>query len=147
MTTYEELNEQNHHITELSNVLRYLFKDRAMCDTHSCCDLFHNYMNLVEHHIDIVDREMYGDMLKDSDTKVNNVAKNFMSGSVEVKKILKNFSKQWCVNKHKKALQISSHNEFLADTEQLFDIVLQRILDETEHLYPMVRSLNRKQAA
>ena len=27
------------------------------------------------------------------------------------------------------------------DTNELFDIVLQRILDETEHLYPLVRSL------
>ena len=30
MITYEELNAANHKITELSNVLLYLFRDRSM---------------------------------------------------------------------------------------------------------------------
>ena len=141
MITYEELNEQNHRITELSNVLRYLFKDRSMCDTGSCCDLFNNYLDLVKDHIEIVDKQMYTDLLKSPDQKINNVAKNFMSGSVEVKKILVQFSKQWCPAKSKGALMIADHAAFLADIDELFDIVLDRILDETEHLYPLVRSL------
>jgi hypothetical protein len=48
MITYEELNEQNHRITELSNVLHYLFKDRSMCDTGSCCELFYRYVDMVK---------------------------------------------------------------------------------------------------
>ena len=88
MITYEELNEQNHRITELSNVLHYLFKDRSMCDTGSCCDLFYRYVDLVKEHIEVVDKEMYRDLLSSPDDKVTNVAKNFMSGSVEIKKIL-----------------------------------------------------------
>jgi hypothetical protein len=40
MITFEELNTQNHEITELTNVLSYLLADRAMCDTDICCDLF-----------------------------------------------------------------------------------------------------------
>jgi hemerythrin-like domain-containing protein len=140
MITYTELNEQNHRITELSNVLRYLFKDRSMCDTGSCCDLFYHYMDLVQQHIDVVDKDMYSDLLSSPDEKINNVAKNFMSGSVEIKKILKEFTKSWC-KKSKATLLINDHDDFLKDTDQLFDIVLQRILDETEKLYPLVRSL------
>jgi hemerythrin-like domain-containing protein len=143
MITYEELNQQNHRITELSNVLRYLFKDRAMCDTGSCCELFYRYVDLVKEHIDTVDKDMYSDLLKSPDDKINNVAKNFMSGSVEVKKILKAFSKKWCPATKSTELKIKEHKKFLADTNELFDIVLQRILDETEHLYPLVRSLGR----
>ena len=141
MITYEELNEQNHRITELSNVLHYLFKDRSMCDIDTCCDLFSNYLDLVKEHIEIVDKQMYTDLLKSPDQKINNVAKNFMSGSVEVKKILQQFTKQWCPAKNKGALMIGDHEAFLADIDELFDIVLDRILDETEHLYPLVRSL------
>jgi hypothetical protein len=84
---------------------------------------------------------MYTDLLKSPDQKINNVAKNFMSGSVEVKKILVQFTKQWCPAKNKGALMIGDHEAFLSDLDELFDIVLQRILDETEHLYPLVRSL------
>ena len=142
MLTYKELNEQNHHITELSNVLRYLLKDRAMCDTGSCCELFNNYVTLVKEHVDTVDKNMYSDLLASPDEKVNNVAKNFMSGSVEVRKILQKFTKKWCPSHTKNELRIKDHQAFLTSTDELFDIVLQRILDETEHLYPLVRSLS-----
>ena len=141
MITYKDLNEQNHRITELSNVLSYLFKDRSMCDTGSCCELFNNYVTLVNEHIDTIDKNMYSDLLASSDDKVNNVAKNFMSGSVEIKKILRDFSKQWCPVRSHNELKIRDHEQFLRATEQLFEIVLKRILDETEHLYPLVRSM------
>lgn len=142
MVTYKSLNEQNHRITELTNVLSYLFKDRTMCDTNSCCSLFENYVDLVHEHIDVVDKNMYSELLSSPDGKVNNVAKNFMSGSVEVKKILRKFSKHWCPIRNKNDLMIKDHQEFITATDQLFEIVLQRIQDETEHLYPLVRSLN-----
>jgi hypothetical protein len=98
-------------------------------------------MDLVQKHVDVVDKDMYSDLLSSPDEKINNVAKNFMSGSVEIKKILKEFTRSWC-KKNRASLQIKDHGEFLQDTDQLFDIVLQRILDETEHLYPLVRSLS-----
>ena len=143
MITYKDLNEQNHRITELSNVLSYLLKDRSMCDTESCCNLFSNYMTMVKEHIDTVDKNMYKDLLSSPDEKLNNVAKNFMSGSVEVKKILKNFEHHWCPSsKVNNDLRIKDHEQFLTAIDELFDIVLQRILDETEHLYPLVRSLS-----
>ena len=142
MITYTKLNEQNHRITELSNVLGYLFRDRAMCDTVTCCNLFNNYMIQVKEHIDMVDTNMYSDLLASPDEKVNNVAKNFMSGSVEVKKILKSFSKQWCPTRGSNDLRIKDHEQFLGAIDELFEIVLQRIQNETEHLYPLVRSLS-----
>ena len=143
MITYAELHEQNHRITELTNVLNYLFKDRAMCDTGSCCELFYRYVDLVKKHIEMVDKDMYKDLLKSPDDKINNVARNFMSGSVEIKRILKDFTKRWCPTKRKDTLRISEHARFMKDTEELFEIVLQRILNETEHLYPLVRSLRK----
>ena len=143
MITYAELHEQNHRITELTNVLNYLFKDRAMCDTGSCCELFYRYVDLVKKHIEMVYKDMYKDLLKSPDEKINNVARNFMSGSVEIKRILKDFTKRWCPTKRKDTLRINEHARFMKDTEELFEIVLQRILDETEHLYPLVRSLRK----
>ncbi len=143
MITYDELNEQNHRITELANVLRYLFEDRAMCDTGCSCDLFSQYVDLVHKHIETVDKEMYSELLRSPDQKTNNVARNFMSGSSEVKRILRSFTKSWCTTKKNGQLMIGDHAGFIKDTNEMFDIVLQRIQDETEHLYPMVRSLQR----
>ena len=141
MITYKSLNEQNHRITELSNVLQVLLRDRSMCDTRTCCDLFSNYMAQVKEHIETVDKNMYSDLLASPDEKVNNVAKNFMSGSVEVKKIIQSFSKQWCPSRGNNDFMIKDHDQFLKAMDELFDIVLQRIQDETEHLYPLARSI------
>jgi len=141
MVTYKELNEQNHRITELSNVMRYLLKDRSMCDTDTCCELFHRYVDLVQEHIDTVEKNMYSELLRSSDENANKTVKNFMSGSVEVKKIINEFTRQWCPVKTTGDLKIKDHDEFLQDTDRLFDLVLQRILDETEHLYPLVRNI------
>ena len=141
MISYKELNEQNHRITELSNVMRYLLKDRSMCDTDTCCELFHRYVDQVQEHIDTVEKNMYSDLLRSSDEHANNTVKNFMSGSVEVKKIINEFTKQWCPVKSTGVLKIKDHDEFLEDTDRMFDLVLQRILDETEHLYPLVRNI------
>ena len=142
MISYEELNEQNHRIVELSNVLHYLFKERSMCDTKSCRDLFYKYVNLLNEHIEIVDRQIYKVLLASGDEKANKVANNFMSGSLELKRILHEFMHRWCpVAKKGDHLYINDHEKFLRDTDALFEVVLQRIQDEIEHLYPLARKL------
>jgi hypothetical protein len=112
-----------------------------MCDTDSCCNLFKNYVSLVQEHIDTIDKNMYTDLLKSGDEKAGNVVRNFMSGSVEVKRILNKFNKEWCPVKANSQLKIKDYDKFLEDTDELFDIVLNRIQDETEHLYPLSRNL------
>jgi len=44
----------------------------------------------------------------------------------------------WCKRKTHE-LVIGDHPRFLADTQEIFDMVLARIRDETEKLYPLVR--------
>jgi len=119
MITYEELHAENHDITELSNVLLYLFKERTMCDTGTCCELFHRYTEKVKHHIDTVDKNLYRGLLTHEDREVQQLARNFMSGSQEIKKIIATYIKTWCPKKKQ---------------------------NETEKLYPMVRELDGKAA-
>lgn len=141
MISYEELNTQNHQIIELSNVLSYLLKERQMCDTETCCTLFYRYMNMVKDHIDVVERNLYGKLLAHPDSEVNNVARNFMSGGQEIKHIFGDYKRKWCA-RHQDELAVGRDYEaFLKDTEELFDLVLSRIQDETEHLYPTLREV------
>ena len=141
MITYDELNTQNDSITELSNVLLYLFKERSMCDTGACCELFHRFVNKVHEHIDLVDKNLYGELLNDQDTEVRNLVRNFMSGSQEIKKLINSYTKQWCPHRRPDELLIGDHDRFLKDTERMFEMILQRIQDETEKLYPLIRKM------
>ncbi len=142
MITYDELHSQNHTITELSNVLLYLFKERSMCDTGACCELFYRYMEKVKDHIDLVDTNMYNKLLSHDDHKIQALARNFMSGSQEIKRIMQEYTRQWCPRKRGDTLAIKDHEHFLKDSEEMFELVLQRIQMETEKLYPLIRELS-----
>jgi hypothetical protein len=142
MITYEELHTQNHEITELSNVLLYLFKDRSMCDTGTCCELFYRYMDKVKEHIDLVDTNLYSKLLAHDDHEIQKLARNFMSGSQEIKKIMTAYTRAWCPRKRTETLAIAEHDRFLQETEEMFHLVLDRIQDETEKLYPLIREVS-----
>jgi hypothetical protein len=149
MITYDELHAQNHDITELSNVLLYLFRERSMCDTGTCCELFYRYMGKVKEHVDIVDTNLYSKLLAHPDHKIQDLARNFMSGSQEIKKIMAAYTKEWCPRKKADTLAIAEHDRFLKESEEMFEMVLHRIQSETEKLYPLVREIsgNKQHAA
>jgi hypothetical protein len=142
MITYDELHSENHNITELSNVLLYLFKERSMCDTGTCCELFHRYTDKVRQHIDLVDENLYRKLLTHDDHEIQKLARNFMSGSQEIKRIIASYMKDWCPKKQHGELAIGDYDRFLKESEEMFGIILERIQNETEKLYPLVRELS-----
>jgi len=141
MITYEELHKQNHAITEISNVFLYLIEDRSMCDTKITCDLFFDYVEKVKNHLEIQDKTLYTAILTDGDASSKHVAENFMSGSREIKRIFEHYQKKWS-NKKGHNLRISNYGKFNKETNEMFELVLKRIQDETENLYPLVRSIS-----
>jgi len=142
MISYEELNAQNEKITELSNVLSVLIKDRSICDSETCCSIFYNYMDHVNQHMQDVDSNLYTGLLGNSSANAHNTASNFMAGSQEIKKIMNSYVKKWC-DKKRKGLSIGAkHALFLKDTDDMFEMILTRVQDEMEKLYPMVRKLS-----
>jgi glutathionylspermidine synthase len=63
-----------------------------------------------------------------------------MSGEQELKRIINQYTKKWC-KKSRQELRVADYERFAKDTEELFQMVLSRIQDETEHLYPLVREV------
>ncbi len=142
MITYAELNQQNDKITELSNVLSTLLKDRTMCSNSACCDLFSQYIDQVKQHLDLVDKNLYGELLSHSDQDIKHMVSNFMSGSQEIRRITNRYIKDWCPTMRAESLAVANHERFYEDTEKMFNLILQRIQDETEKLYPLIRELS-----
>ena len=139
MTIISELNLQNHKLTESSNVLLYLLKERAMCDTETSCELLFGFIKNMNDHLVLVD-SLYKDLLSDKSSTANNAARMFMSGEHELKRIITKYTKKWCT-KNNNQLRIADHDSFKQETQELFEMVLSRIQDETEHLYPLVRDI------
>jgi len=142
VVSFEQLNKENHKITELSNILSLLVEDRLLCDSETCNELFFEYMDNVTEHIHDIDVNLYQDLLTHSSKDMNNVAKNFMSGSQEIKRIMSNYKKKWCKKKGRELSIGAKHDAFLKETSEMFGLVLNRLQNEMEHLYPAVRKIN-----
>ena len=145
MISFEQLHEQNHKITELTNILEHLLGDRSLCDSQVTCDLFFDYVNTVKDHMAVTDSGMYSQLLSSGDQKLSNVANRFIGGSREINRIFSAYLKRWCKIKRKE-LVIREYDAFMKDTEEMFQLVLDRIQNETEHLYPAVNQLMEKAA-
>jgi hemerythrin-like domain-containing protein len=141
MITYDDLHTQNHKITELTNVLTALMSERTLLDTDVTCELFFRYVDEVKNHLDVTDRGLYTKLLTYNDNDVNQVANQFMSGSQEIKRVFDKYLKKWCKlnNRH---LVVKNYEQFIGETDDMFMLVLNRIQDETEKLYPVARRIS-----
>ncbi len=144
MLSVNQLNLQNHKITELSQVVLHLIQDRRMCDMDTTCDIFMLFVDEVNNHLKLEDTQLYGTLLLQKDPQIKTVANQFMSGSVEIKKIFQRYIRRWCDNKK---LRVNDHASFVEDTEAMMNVVLSRVQDETEKLYPLVRKVTENMAA
>lgn len=138
MSQTSDLHLQIHKITELSNILTNLLSDRSLCDTEVTCELFFRYVESVKDHLQKTDSNLYAQLLDHSDAHKNKVANLFISGSKEIKRIFGAYTKKWC-NMSKKQLHIKKYDDFYNETVEMFELVLKRLQDETEHLYPLIQ--------
>ena len=141
MLTYDDLNKQNDRITELTNVLTFPLSDRALCDTQVTSDLFFELVNPAEEHLKLEDKFIYRTLLASPDQQVRNISNNFMSGGVEIKRGFADYLKKWCGKQRCKSLTIRDYDAFLEETREMFELVLDRIQDEQEKLFPMLRKV------
>ncbi|NNJ91887.1 MAG: hypothetical protein HKP55_09445 [Gammaproteobacteria bacterium] len=137
MDKTEKLHAQIHKITELSNILTNLLSDRSLCDTEITCELFFRYVDSVQDHLKKTDADLYAELLDHSDAHKNKIANLFISGSKEIKRIFGAYTKKWC-NLSKQELHIKKYDQFYAETIEMFELVLNRLQDETERLYPLI---------
>ena len=151
MALFNQLNQQNHEIAELSKVLSVLIEDREICDTDITCDLFMRYSSKVKNHLDLEERGLYGVLLSHPDRKMNALGSRFMEGSREINRIFDNYVRRWCTkiagSTTGTGLKIFNHDMFVNETKEMFQLIADRTLSEVEELYPAVRSIESEQVA
>ena len=137
MIPLEHLHEQNHKIGELAKTLEYMFNDRELCDSTVSNELFDRYLKLFDEHMSH-NKDIYATLLNHSDQTVRHTVEKFIEGEREIKRVFKDYSLKWCP----KGLYIDDHDAFSAETEEMFNLVWERIQAESEQLYPLYRAHN-----
>jgi len=137
MNHTEAFHKQAHKITELNNVLGALLSERSLCDSKITCELFFRYVNAVKHHLNHTESGVFAQLLANSDEQTCKAVGRFIDGSHEIKRIFSSYTKKWC---HKHELKIDDYQSFYDDTIDVFNLVLRRLQDETENLYPLIEA-------
>ncbi len=135
MISFDLLSRQNHEIAELTKVLAYLVRERELCDTQVASDLLDQYVMYIQDHFKRNNTFIYRDLLTNSDLAINNTARRFLEGEKEIKKLFNDFVSRWC----QRGLYIDDHPRFLAEAEDIFRLMSERIRAEFEELYPLAR--------
>ena len=99
-------------------------------------------MDHVNSHMQLVESSLYPSLLSNSSADARNIASNFMGSSQGIKHIMASYKKKWCDKKHHGLTIGSKHDEFIKETDEMFNTILTRIQDESENLYPMVRKIS-----
>ena len=144
------LHKQARKISDLASMLDHLLKNRSFCKNKQCCRLFSKYIKKVKGHMSEVDKTLYSELLLSDNNKFNNIAENFMEGSVGVKHVIKKFNKKWWSKSDQCFLLYKEDNhyyQFLMDAQGLFSIVDQRLNRETRILYPAIQEMRASKKA
>ena len=151
MVPFDQLNQQNHEIAELSKVLSVLIEDREICDTEITCDLFMRYSSKVKNHLELEDTSLYGMLLSHPEREMNALGSRFVEGSREINRIFDGYVRRWCTKTAGTTtgtgLKIFNHDMFVTETKEMFQLITDRTLAEVEELYPAVRGVEAQQVA
>jgi hypothetical protein len=143
MLNFDELHRQNHRITELSQVFLYLAERRDLCDSETVCGLFFEYLELVHDHLERVDLLVQKHLQTLNTPQARTVARKLMVDSALLRRNFLQYVGRWTEASHAHMRVAADHQSFLGDSQELFQMFLDRLQRETELLYPLLRNLDQ----
>lgn len=134
MHSVAKIREHNHRVCELIKVVSVLVRNEQVVGTRTVFDLLTELAAEVEEQFDLEDKSLYSHMLTHQDHQVKATATRFLSGESELKRIFCDYAAKWC----KQFSAVEAHPQaFARDTEQVFQMLLDRGRHVDEELYPL----------
>ncbi len=133
MIPVEELRSENDGIKDLSDVLANLISDQKLRTNTVFCELMQRFRSKLEIHLKHEARSIYPELLNHDDKNIKMVAKDFLSNTHELERIMNKYVKRWCDN-----INTDNHKEFEDETKEVFRLVNERIKLEEAHLFTVL---------
>lgn len=133
MISVEELRSENDGIKDLSDVLANLVTNQKLRTNNVFCELLQRFQNKLDSHLKHEARSIYPELLNHDDKKIKQVARDFLSNTHELERILSKYVKRWCSH-----INVDNHTEFERETMEIFKLVEARIEMEETHLFPIL---------
>ena len=136
MVAREELERENQEIIDMASILSVLIEKTEFRNNMVFCDLLRRFMEKINQHLNHEARSVYSDLLTHKDAAINNAASLFISNAHELEKILHGYTKRWCVA----IPPTGQHDKFVAETNEIFRLLNERITMESDMLFPHLGS-------
>ena len=133
MIPVEELRSENDGIKDLSNILVNLIGDPKLRTNIVFCELMQRFRTQLENHLKHEARSIYPELLQHDDKTIKAVAKDFISNTHELERIMGKYVKRWCDN-----INSDNHKEFETETKEIFRLINERIHLEETHLFTVL---------
>jgi len=134
MIPLETLKQQHEEICELMHILSLLVTDERARKSRIVENLFAELAKKVSEHLVLEDDTLYKDLLVHKDPSVQRTARNFLSGSRELKRIFTEYLKYVCRPSSKQ----NDCEAFVKETGEVFKLLQERIRMEESKFYPIV---------
>lgn len=134
MYTLNELKEQNQEISQLCEVLSVLMQHNSLHDNPFVCELMKRFKEKVWVHLVFEDNTIYAALVHNEDKKVSDTAKNFHDSAKEIKHRFSGFVRHWCTMPGSE----SEHEMLTKESNEIFELVRNRISYENEQIFPLV---------
>lgn len=133
MIPLEILKQQHEEICELVHVLSLLVPDERARKGRTVENLFSELAKKVGEHLVLEDDTLYKELLVHQDPEVQRTARNFLSGSHELKRVFSEYLQYAC---HPGSNQ-KECEAFVKETKEIFHILQERIRMEESKFYPL----------
>jgi len=133
MIPIEEMKQQHEDICELLSVLSLLVPDETARKTRIVEGLFSDLAKQVGKHLTLEEGTLYKELLVYDDPEIQRAARNFLSGSNELKRIFSGYIRNACLSGQKQ----NECSAFVKETEDIFNLLRQRIQIEEDRFYPL----------
>lgn len=133
MIPIDELRKENDEIKDLSDVLSNLVSDQSLRTNTVFCELLQRFRDKLDNHLKHEARSIYPELLNHDDKNIKQVAKDFVSNTHELERILSKYVKRWC-----HSINTDNHEEFETETMGIFRLINERIQMEENHLFPIL---------
>ena len=133
MIPVEDLRTENDNIEALIAVLACLVPSPTLRTNNIFCELLQRFHDMLDSHIKHEARSIYPELLSHDDKNIKIVAKDFLSNTHELERILSKYVKRWCHN-----ITTDNHEKFENETLEVFRLVKERIKMEEAHLFSVL---------
>ena len=133
MIPLDTLKQQHEEINEIINVLSLLIPDEKARKSRIVEGLLKELAQKVGEHLALEDDTLYKELLVHPDAELQRTARNFLSGSHELRRLFTDYVQHACKPNSKR----KECEAFVKESQDLFELLEKRIQIEESRFYPM----------